>query len=363
MQQLLPQSRTFWETSEVTNSVLFRYYDIPWISVGSSLYHLAAANASGYKPLEIRIPNAIKGPFHYNERGHKLAADLVVHYFRYAEALLKAGLLGGQHDTFWVPAEAEGSPRAGTSPGAIAANGGGGGRVLSMPNMLPPQMHPIKTPLECALADNLPDYVVRQNGWVYAADDSAGRKFGYISYYGAETAPNAGDASRIGAVPVTPDSPPPKLELSVELPTSRSSSVLEADARSAAGGSSFAFLLAYLSSYEHMGTATMECKGGCRCAAQTVDATNKNKVSVTKVRGCKCGPCGTAAIGTIVHMLPMRCSTGTVWTINTHHAVRESFTCQYGPGRISLCTAIVCVEAPLLAHEQGRPGFAMHNAD
>ncbi len=300
MQQLLPQSQAFWETAEVTDSVLYRYYDIPWISVGSSLYHVAAANASGYKPLEIRVPSAAKGPCHYNDRGHKLAADLVVHYFRYAEALLNGGLLDGQHDTFWVPVETEGGPGAGKSAEVVATVGESGGKVVSMPSMLPPQMHPIKTPLECALADSLQGYVVRHDGWVYAADDSAGRKFGYISYYGVKTAPNASDASRIGAVHVTPDSPPPTLEISLELPTP--SSVLEADAGSAAAGSSFAFLLAFLSSYEHMGAATMECKGGCRCAAQRLHATNQHKVSVTKVRGSRVGPCGNAWTGTNVCM-------------------------------------------------------------
>ncbi len=136
-QQLLPANHMFWETAEVTNTVLYRYYDIPWISVGSAIYHLAAANASGFQPHELRVRDPAKGPFHYSARGHKYVADMVVHMVRQADAMRKSGLLDGQTDIY-------------VDDGVQSLGGGalqqdaGGPQPQPRPSMLPALLHPIR---------------------------------------------------------------------------------------------------------------------------------------------------------------------------------------------------------------------------
>lgn len=135
-QQLLPANHLFWETAEVTNTVLYRYYDMPWISVGSSIYNLAAANASGFQPFELRVRDAVKGPFHYSARGHKYVADMVVHFFRQADAMRRSGLLDGQTDIF-VDDNVQGLA-------SVAPKDASGQEMQPRPSMLPALLHPIR---------------------------------------------------------------------------------------------------------------------------------------------------------------------------------------------------------------------------
>ena len=46
-------------------------------------------------------------------------------------------------------------------------------------------------------------------------------------------------------------------------------------------GRQVSLLLAHLKSYQHMGTATVECVSGCTCKAATIDAHNRIRESTT----------------------------------------------------------------------------------
>ncbi len=49
-------------------------------------------------------------------------------------------------------------------------------------------------------------------------------------------------------------------------------------------------LLAYLKSYEHMGTATVSCMSGCVCKAIIIDAHNRIRESTTHLFAFQVGP-------------------------------------------------------------------------
>lgn len=271
-QQMMPPDHTFWETAEVTNSLLYRFYDVPWVSVASSLYHLAYSEASGYRPLDIRWPSVTGRPHHYNARGHALAADAVIHLFRTAEHRAKHGLLDGVREAFWLDEQ----------------------RQRALPSMLPEALHPVRQPLLCVLPNSMAPYVVRAEGWDYGADDRGRKKYGYISHYGTAAQENhqeqpapmaegsAGAGSDSAAVPQ-----PPELQLVLDLGRVAGAAAAAATAggngTKGQGHGSFVFLLAYLASYEHMGVATMACSGGCTCGGVRIKAAITERISITKV--------------------------------------------------------------------------------
>lgn len=137
--------------------------------------------------------------------------------------------------------------------------------------------------------------MVKHDGWELAADDPNGRKFGYISLYGAKEAPKPQPPWKHPNGEVLPATiqaesvggPQPTLQFSwVPGELLRLSSRAAAGGKEAGGGpQTFAFLLAYLISYEHMGIAKMECTGGCSCNPQNINARTKDKLSITRVRG------------------------------------------------------------------------------
>ncbi|KAG2437523.1 hypothetical protein HYH02_011166 [Chlamydomonas schloesseri] len=234
IEQLLPTQRPMYTYSEVTASALYRYYDMPYISVSTGIYRLQALNASGFAEHEIRMPNPVWGYWHYNRRGHKLVLDMVVHMLRSARASELAGIWPEQRDPFW----ADQTP---------------GGRTHS--TLLP--QHPVKQPLLCVMPEELHTYVVSHAGWKYGADDPNSRKYGYISYRGQRS--NA--------------------EKRLVMKWDRSAIASKVGPES----SSFALILVYLASYSGMGSARLTCSGGCTCAAQTIDATIAD-FSLSKVR-------------------------------------------------------------------------------
>ncbi|KAG2429370.1 hypothetical protein HXX76_011135 [Chlamydomonas incerta] len=223
IEQLLPTKKAMYMYSEVTASALYRYYDMPYISVSTGIYRLQALNVSGFAEPEIRVPNTVWGFWHYNQRGHKLVLDMVVHMLQSARASDMAGVWPEQRDPFWVD----------EAPG---------GRTHS--TLLP--QHPVKQPLLCIMPDELPKYVVHNKGWEFGADDPHKRKFGYISFNSKKNSEN-------------------KLKIKWD----RSAIGTQVEANS----TSFALILVYLASYSGMGTARLSCSGGCSCAAQSIDAT------------------------------------------------------------------------------------------
>ncbi|GFR52394.1 hypothetical protein Agub_g14904 [Astrephomene gubernaculifera] len=255
VEQLLPSTVPYYRYPEVTSSPLYKYYDVPYISVGSSLWRMQVLNTSGFADPDIRMKSTGNtwAYWHLNARGHKLVADMAVFLFQTAAAMDKADLLPEQKDPLWAT-----GVRAG--PEHI--------------HMLP--THPVKRPLLCIMPDELPGYVTNHTGWEYGADDSHKRKFGYISFHNGSSDPK---------LPTPSGLPELRLEWDGKL-------VGKGAAAAAGGGSSssnssssssYALILVYLASYSGMGAAEMSCAGACRCTAQNISATIP-EFSLTKVR-------------------------------------------------------------------------------
>ncbi|KAG2437524.1 hypothetical protein HYH02_011167 [Chlamydomonas schloesseri] len=234
IEQLLPTKKPMYMYSEVTASALYRYYDMPYISVSTGIYRLQALNVSGFAQHEIRVPNRVWGFWHYNRRGHKLVLDMVVYMLQSARAIDLAGIWPEQTDPFW----------ADQTPGS---------RTHS--TLLP--QHPVKQPLLCVMPEELHTYVASHEGWEFGADDPNKRKFGYISYRNK----SSGADNRL-------------------LIKWDRATIADAGAHAA---TSFVLVLVYLASYSGMGKARLTCSGGCTCAAQTIDANLPN-FSISQVR-------------------------------------------------------------------------------
>ncbi|PNW81744.1 hypothetical protein CHLRE_06g258450v5 [Chlamydomonas reinhardtii] len=233
IEQLLPNKKPMYMYSEVTASALYRYYDMPYISVSTGIYRLQALNLSGFAEHEIRVPNRVWGFWHYNARGHKLVLDMVVYMLQSATASNLAGIWPEQTDPFWVDEVP-------------------GGRTHT--TLLP--QHPVKQPLLCIMPDELHTYVDSHEGWEFGADDPNKRKYGYISYHNE----SSGADNRL-LIKWDP------------------SAIANADAKS----TSFVLILVYLASYSGMGKATLSCSGGCTCGVQTINA-NITNFSISQVR-------------------------------------------------------------------------------
>ncbi|KAG2489275.1 hypothetical protein HYH03_012295 [Edaphochlamys debaryana] len=263
IEQMLPEP-VFYKTAEVTTAPLYQFYDVPWVSVRNALFHRAAANKSGFGATQTRIVTGGRA-WHYNRRGHRLVADLAVHFLRAAGALAAQGLLGGQEDPFWQDGEEGRAP---------------------LHRMLRP--HPVRRPLGCVLAPQLPRFVAPASsaGWAYTTDDPNGAKWGFISAYGAREPPAFNTSGGGGGLPagVVVSATPPRLDLewdprdfgagagSDSGSGDGQGSGISSTGGDGGGGGSYVFVLSYLASYAQTGYGNLSCSGACSCRETSINA-------------------------------------------------------------------------------------------
>ena len=234
----MPESRqntpasAFQASAEEGMAVLCAYYGLPYISMRDGVWQSQRAGMPGFADSDTRN---LEGPigrqslFHYKQAGHTLAADALLYWLREGLAL------GG------AASDDDGAARAGD---ALWAE-----QELPPPLWLPAAEVP--TTLICGHStfnesgsEQLA--VSAAAGWAIAADDPAGRKFGYVQY------------------------------------GRNASSLLRFSWRAERAGGATVVLLGYLRSYDaSMGAFAVTCADDCSCPPLTVNSLHKAKTSVT----------------------------------------------------------------------------------
>lgn len=220
----------FFRTVEAEYSTLHSYYDLSSVSVRNALYHKVVRREQGFAPEDIFGD----GTIHPNDAGMKMITDLIV--FAIQRAL--RGLTN----------ELTSAPRSTEEDGEGAA-------LMAVT----PTPHPIfkdnfhTRTLMCVTSNEVNKYVVDAEGWKYGYESGHGQwafnKWGYIT-------------TTVGS----------KMLMQVSTKPSKGDTF---------ASNLTAVYVGYLKSYQHMGTARVECVSGCECEGRVVNAHHSVSASQT----------------------------------------------------------------------------------
>ncbi|KAL4440672.1 hypothetical protein ABPG77_000381 [Micractinium sp. CCAP 211/92] len=257
----------YYRAAEAQFATLAQYYDMPSPSVRDAAWPLMQAGIPPFKvshvlkkgqttPAGVELPVAEPGTegqyffydkVHPSDVGHQVMAELL------------AGVVLQAVDRVLAAQEAAGMA------GEAGPAGGGEPRATKLPPPMIPGNADVPTTL-CAMQEDFKPYARAMQGFAFRPErpDAATfveQKWGY-----------------------TGDSPGHWVEL--ELSTVDGAAA-GGGAGSGAGGDRATVFLGYLSSYDGMGQARVECVSGCKCAATAFDARWKQKVSLTQMHQFK----------------------------------------------------------------------------
>lgn len=141
-------------TPEDSVSILAEYYGLVSLSMRAVLFHLQRQGHAGFSDAEVR-----RDGLHFNERGHKFAADFFMRAVHVARS-------------YMIPVTTAAAAQPAPALPVSASNW--------LPDPMLPNNHPRQT-TACAIKHILPSLVIQNSGRDFRAEDKRREKFGLIA--------------------------------------------------------------------------------------------------------------------------------------------------------------------------------------
>ncbi|GIM07262.1 hypothetical protein Vretimale_11457, partial [Volvox reticuliferus] len=247
-----PQHREFYFTNEDVDAALAHYYDVPYLSLRTALYRLAALD---------RVPGwswrEMFRDFHPGDAGSHVMADLVVHLLQVTAVELVMSYPWSADDA----------------------------REPLRP--LPPPMFPGNTSPDspmCVVGEGFPPLVTESRGFTFLNEAGNTTNTATITTAITHSSSSSGAPPSVTQPRMKPKwgfvanwlhpETQPQPRLVVQLDTRRPAALVPPEAQ-------VPLFVLHLRSYQHMGRAEISCVSGCSCTPILVDAHITEHVSQT----------------------------------------------------------------------------------